>query len=369
MRRRPLRLFEPDVGSDELAAVAEVLRSGHLTEGPVTARFETEVARLLGAPHGIAVTSCSTGLETSMRVLGVGPGDEVVVPDFTFPITADCVRLVGATPVLVDVDPETYVARPDVVERSITPRTKAVIAVSLFGHPIDGAGFRAVADRHDVAFVEDAACALGATQGGVPAGHDADLAVFSFHPRKVLTTGEGGMIVTSDDALAARCRRFKQFGSTRAGQRSTFHEMGTNYKMSDILAAIGLVQIGKLERLLARYAGLAATYHRLLRAVQDVVPPAAADGARPNHQTYAVRLPPGRRDRVLEAMRKRDIECQIGTYSLSRQPGFAGVRASGPLSVSHMLYDDLLSLPMMGSMTGSEQAEVVEALRDELSPV
>ncbi|MHA2265668.1 MAG: DegT/DnrJ/EryC1/StrS family aminotransferase, partial [Candidatus Thorarchaeota archaeon] len=246
MERR-IKLIEPVVGDEELSLIREVLESGYMTEGPKAREFEKGFAELVGAKHAVVTTSCSTALQLSVDILGVGPGDEVIVPDFTYPVTADVARLRGASAVLVDVDESTYNIDPDEVRKGITDKTVGIVPVSLFGHPLDMAPLREIAQEHDLFILEDAACSTGARFNSEKTGSMADLTCFSFHPRKVITTGEGGMLTTDDDDLAEKARAMKRFGIRVVDGRPQFMTVGTNYKLSDVLAAIGVKQLEKID--------------------------------------------------------------------------------------------------------------------------
>ncbi len=234
--------MRPVIGQEERLLVEEVFASGFLTEGPKVAAFEEKVAAYLGVKHAVATTSCTTALELALWVLGIGPGDEVIVPDFTYPATALAVYRLGATPVLVDVDLRTYNITSEAIKEAVTPRTKAVVPVSLFGQPLSQDVYETSREL-GLWIVEDAACSLGAAIGSRKVGTLADMTCFSFHPRKVITTGEGGMVVTDNDQWADKIRALKRFGLKKTDSGFRFVEQGTNYKMSDVQGAIGLAQM------------------------------------------------------------------------------------------------------------------------------
>ncbi len=369
MTERRIKLVQPVVGKEELALIEEVLKSGYMTEGPKTKEFESRFAEYVGAKHGIATTSCTTAMELSLRVLGIGKGDEVIVPDFTYPATADVVRFVGATPVLVDVDPVSYNLTADYVRGAITPQTKCVMPVSLFGNPIDIGPIEELKEEHGFYIVEDAACSAGARRGERRTGSMADFTCFSFHPRKVITTGEGGMVTTSSDEFAEMARSIKKFGMTPgAGGVSSFARPGTNYKLSDVLGAIGVVQLGKIDEIISRRIELASSYDRLLGDSPGTVRPRADKDVRHVYQTYAVRITTeGARDKLIRDLSERNIESQIGTYSLHVQPSFSEVRRIGGLETSEMLFKNLLALPLSHYMTPEDQELVVSTLNELLA--
>jgi len=358
-------LTRPAVGEDERREVEAVLASGVLTEGAWTERLEAQVAAFTGARHAVAVTSCTTGLELSLRALGVGPGHEVIVPDYTYPATATAVLAVGATPVIVDVEPDTWLLDLERAAAAVGPRTRAVVPVSLFGNPLDAPRMRALCAERGLALLEDAACALGAEHGGRRTGGLADLTVFSLHPRKTLTTGEGGLVTTDDAPLAEWIRSLKRFGLgvPEGGGPPRFLRPGTNAKLSNVLAAIGVAQMQRAEELLERRAACAERYAKLLAAVPGVERPAVTPGGRHGWQTFCVRIPG--RDRVLRELREAGIEVQIGTFALHREPVFAEggrARLAGPFDASRDAFERALALPLYDGLGEDEQHEVVERL-------
>ena len=242
-------LIKPYINRDIKRRVLAVLDSGQLTEGSVTSEYEQVCRAYLGCKYAIAVSSCTVGLEMALRCLNIGPGDEVIVPDYTYPATADVVAIVGAKVVLIDVDPKTMLIDYNALEAAINPSTKAVIPVSLFGNPLDFDRLTALKTQYGIYVIEDAAGAIGAEFKGSKVGTLADITVFSSHPRKFITTGEGGIITTDNDLWAAWMKSYKRFGIVARSKREeiTFERIGTNYKLSDILGAIGLGQMRLIE--------------------------------------------------------------------------------------------------------------------------
>jgi dTDP-4-amino-4,6-dideoxygalactose transaminase len=362
---KKIKLIEPMVGDEELSLVKEVLESGYMTEGPKAREFESGFAELVGAKHAITTTSCSTALQICIDAYGVGPGDEVIVPDFTYPVTADVVRLRGGSAVLVDVSESTYNIDSEEVRNALTDKTKGIMPVSLFGHPVDMGPLREIAEENGLFIVEDAACSAGARYGDERTGSMADMTCFSFHPRKVITTGEGGMVTTDDDELAEKAREMKKFGMKVVDGKWQFMTVGTNYKLSDVLAAIGVVQLKKIDTIIGRRRELASIYDGLLRGNELLKRPEAEDGVFHIYQTYATLLTKENcRDRLIKDMAERGIETQIGTYSLHVQPSFSNVRRVGDLKHSTNLFKNLFALPMSNSMTPEDQEFVVnEATR------
>lgn len=360
-------LIKPFITDALKARVCDVLDTGYLTEGPVTRDFETAIADKVGAARCLAVTSCTTGLELALRAMGVGPGDEVIVPDYTYPATATVVEIVGADIVIVDVDPRTMLIDYGALEAAITPKTKAAIPVSLFGNPLDWDRLNAIKERHGIFMLEDAACALGSAYKGDMTGSLADISVFSHHPRKFITTGEGGTVTTDNEDWAEWMHSYKHFGMGLNESRSAteFIRIGTNYKMSNVLAAIGLAQMDHMDDLLAERRALADRYMKLLDGVEGVNLPAITKGGDHSWQTFCVFV--NERDRVMPAMRERGIEVQIGTYSLHMHPAFVRnsyCRIEGSTTGSRYAYAHALALPLYHAMTEAEQAEVVETLAE-----
>ena len=362
-------LIEPVVGDDELENVKSVLESGYMTQGPYAQEFEEKFSELTGADHSITATSCTTGLELALEALDVGPGDEVIVPDYTHPASANAVAHVGAEPVLVDVDRRTYNIDLDAAAAAVTEDTAAAIPVSWGGQPLDAdALYDAVGD--DVPVVEDAACSVGATYEGTPVGDQFDASVFSFHPRKVIATGEGGMVTTSDADLANEMRSIKNFGTDPTAEGIEFVRAdSTNLRLSDVLASIGVAQLEKRDEILSRRWELAANYDELLAEVDGVIPPAVIDGGKHNYQSYCVYVEAGDedfRDELIQILDDENIESQIGTYALHRTQAFADTKRVGDLTNSTALFHNLLTLPMAHSMSGTDQRHVVETLEDAL---
>lgn len=364
MERIPL--IEPVVGEEELANVGAVLSSGWMTEGPFAEELQDHVAEMAGADHAITVTSCTTGLELALDAAGIGDGDEVIVPSFTYPATANVVVRLGATPVLVDVDRDTYNVDPDAIESAVAAETAAIMPVSLFGQPLDADPINDIADDHDLLVVEDAAWALGSQIGDQLAGSQFDASVFSFHPRKILTTGEGGAVTTDDDEFQRDMRTIKNFGLSHYEDSEGFVEPNaTNYRLSDILAAVGVAQMGKAEEIYGHRRDIAAQYDELLADVDGVQPPFVPEDTTHTYGSYCAYVSAGddsTRDALMERLDEADIESQVGTYALHLTDAFADAKRGTSLERSEDLYHNLLTLPIADSMGSPAVERVVEAL-------
>ena len=351
--RDVIRLAWPDVGAEELAALAEVLESGMLTMGPKVPELEALLATACGVPHAVAVSSGTAALHLAVLALGIGPGDEVVVPAYTFPATANAVELCGAKAVLCDVDPATFNLDLAKLPAALSSRTKAVLAVHLFGRPLDWDALAALVPD-GVALVEDAAGALGAHSRGRPCGSLGVMGCLSFHPRKIVTTGEGGAVTTADPALADAVRRLRHHGIVPRGDFD-IPEPGPNYRLSDLLCAVGIPQLRRLEELHAARARVAAGYTERLAGLVET--PSATEGDRHGWQAYVVSL--DRRDEALAGLRAQGIEAQIGTYALHRLSAY---RDRGAFPGADAAFERALALPFHTRLADAGLDRVVEAL-------
>jgi len=368
-------VMKPLLGEQEAAAVAEVVRSGWVAQGPRVAEFEQAFAGYVGAGYAVATSSCTTALHLILHLLGIGPGDEVVVPSFSFIATANAVRYCGATPVFADVSLESGNLAPESVAGALTRRTRAVVAVHQGGQPVDIAELRAVCG--DLPVVEDAACAAGSTVRGRPVGAGALLAAWSFHPRKLLTTGEGGMVTTDNPEWAARLRRLREHGMTvSAADRHAagtvvlegYAETAFNYRMTDLQAAMGLVQLGRLPAIVARRREIVARYHALL-ADLPVRPVRDPGHGTSNHQSFWVELPDDAPAlvEVLGTLAAAGVSARRGIMAAHLEPAYAG-HPHGPLPVTEHLTTRTVILPVHHELTEAEQRTVVDALTKSLAP-
>lgn len=366
-------VMRPWLGAEEAAAAAEAVTSGWVAQGPRVARFEEAVARRVGAQEGVATSSCTTALHLALVLLEIGPGDDVIVPSLSFIATANVVRYVGARPVFADVDPSTLNVTRETIEAVLTSGTKAVILVHQCGTPADLASIHALCDPLGIAIVEDAACAIGSTYRDAPIGSHSDLVAFSFHPRKVITTGEGGMLLTSRSEWAARARRLREHGmSASAAERHAssgpvleqYLELGFNYRMTDIQAAVGLVQLERLEEIVARRRELGLRYSRLLEDIPGLTMIADPPGGTTNFQSFWVSLPtdfPVTRNDLLALMGEAGIAARRGIMAAHLEPAYVGY-SDGRLPVTERVTRQSLILPLFHSMTDAEQDRVVESL-------
>jgi dTDP-4-amino-4,6-dideoxygalactose transaminase len=363
-----LRLSLPHLDEAAIAAAVQVLRSGQLVHGAQGQAFEQELQSWMGCRHAVLVSSGTAALHLSLVALGIGPGDAVLVPDFTFPATANAVLLVGARPVLVDVDPNTYNVTPDLLGEAVDAwrgpeRLRAVMPVHEFGCPVEMAGVRALARRHGLAIVEDAACAIGALVDGRHAGTLGDVGCISLHPRKTLTTGEGGVLMTDDDALAQRLRRLRNHGIERGADGAQFLEAGFNYRLTDFQSALGRAQLPHLQQWIQRRRELAAAYRLALRPLAErarlVLP---ADHVGHSWQTFMIVLADDvDRAAVIARLKAADIEAGLGAHCLSGQPAFRAL-APGPSPNATRLYAQGLALPFCEQYGDQEVRSVVAAL-------
>jgi dTDP-4-amino-4,6-dideoxygalactose transaminase len=372
-------IARPLMGEPEAAAARRAILSGWTTQGPEVAAFEKEFAQCVGAPHACAVSSSTTALHLALLVVGVRPGDEVIVPSHSFIATANAVRYCGAEPVFVDIEADGFNLDPALVEPAVTERTRAILCVHQMGMPCDLARLLPLARRFHLALVEDAACAIGSevrpdgAWGRIGAPHG-DIACFSFHPRKLVSTGDGGMLTTRDPALDAKLRLLRQHAmsvpdTVRHASTQIVHEsypmVGFNYRMTDIQAAVGRVQLERLLGMIERRRQLAAGYRQLLADIDDLELPHEPDWARSNWQSFCVRLPPACDQRtVMQAMLDAGIATRRGIMCAHLEAAYADIVPRTPLPLSELAQARCILLPLYPQMTDAEQATVAAALRD-----
>lgn len=362
-------LARPYFDSEELQEIGKVLQSGWVSKGPESARFEAQVAEYVGVKQGVAVVNCTAALHLALLSLGIGKGDEVIVSDYTFPATAHAVLYCGAKPVFVDVLPDTYNLNPSMIEELISHRTKAIIPVHAFGLPAQMDEVMTIAKQNDLSVIEDAACSLGATFRGKQTGSIGDVGCFSFHARKGISTGEGGMVVGSDDAIMEKVRYLSVFGMKAAWDREKtdeysvpeFHDVGYNYKMSDVLAALGIVQMSRLDQIIRGKRDFAARYSERLAAIRQLRTPVENKGSKHIYQSYVVVLDKAiNRNRLIVELKRRGVQAQIGTYACHVQPVY---KSKQKCPISKQLMDHSLALPFFYQMGEKELDKVVGALK------
>ncbi len=360
-----IRLTIPEIGQEEIQAMTQVLLSGYLVQGTHVVEFEKRVSEYIGVKYAVAVSSGTAALHLALLALGIGPGDEVIVPDFTFPATANVVEITGAKAVLVDIDLETFNIQIDSIRTAITPRTRAIIPVHLFGLPANLDSVLDIGQEFNLFVIEDAACALGAEYKGRKCGTFGNMGCFSFHPRKAVTTGEGGMIVTNDESLAIRLRQLRNHGMSDNAGWSRFERAGLNYRMTDFQGALGAVQMERLENIITSRRQIAESYHLALAGIPGLVHPAEYTGARHVWQSYVVLLPAAiDRDHIISEMSAQDVETTIGTYAISAQPYYNQPEILHPNA--HYAYQHSLCLPLHTRLAPADVEEIVACLEKAL---
>ena len=363
---RRIGMSAPDIGQREIELITDVLKSGVLSIGPMVERFEELVSAKVGAKHAIAVSSGTAGLHVCAAALGIGSGDEVITPSFSFVASANAIAYTGAIPVFVDIERETLNIDPSLIERAITRRTKAILPVGVFGQAADMDAIAEIAGRHGLPIIEDACEALGAEYRGRPAGTLGDVGVFAFYPNKQITTGEGGLIVTNRDEVAALCRSLRNHGRDVFDGWLQHSRLGYNYRLSELHAAVGVAQMERIDTLLEKRAHVAALYVARLARVDGVEPPVVASSTtRASWFVYVVRLAPEiDRDGVIERMSSRGIPSRPYFPPIHLQPHYrtAYGYAPGQFPVTEREARRTLALPFHGNLTESDVNYVCEGL-------
>jgi perosamine synthetase len=367
----------PYIGVEEENGILEVLRSGWITQGPRVAEFEARFAAYVGCDYAIAVSSCTTALQLSLLACGVGPGDEVICPSFSFIATANSIACLGAKPVFADIDLATYNMDPSQVDGLISLRTKAILVVHQIGLPADLTAFQQLASDRNLILIEDAACAIGAEYEGARIGKPVgECACFSFHPRKIMTTGEGGMITTRDPKLAERLRRLRQHAmsvsdvtrhSAKQIVNETYDELGFNFRMTDMQAAIGIAQLERLPELLERRRFLALRYTEALGEIPWLITPQVPANCRPNYQSYMVRLVDeiaDERDAIMQRFLELNISTRRAVMAIHRELPYRSARGDELLPRTCLVSATGIILPLYHQMTEETQDSVIEALWD-----
>ena len=356
----------PDIDKSDVQVVVEVIRSGRLALGAQTETFERLIADYVGVRHAVAVNSGTSALHLLVRALGLGPGDEVLVPSFTFAASVNAVLFEGATPVFVDIEPETYNLDPDDLAQKITPQTRAIMAVDIFGHPVEWDAVIDIAEKHDLKVIDDSCEALGAEYKGRKIGQFGDAAAFAFYPNKQMTTGEGGILVTDDDDVARLCRSMRNQGRSEMGAWLEHVRLGYNYRMTEMSAALGVSQFRRLESFLEKRAQVAQMYTERLQDLDWVRPPVVKPHVRISWFVYVVTLAEGLgRDPIMEFMAEQGIPTRGYFAPIHTQPyireRFGDL--SGTLPVTESIAQRTIALPFYNNLTEKEIKAVVTALK------
>lgn len=369
-------LLRPWLGEEEVQAAAEAIRSGWISQGPKVMEFEQAVADWVGVRWGVATNACTSALHLTLRLSGVREGDEVVVPSFTCMATANAIHHAGGRPVFADIDPRTFNLDPESAEAALTPRTKVILVVHQIGLAADIEPFQQLALRRGLALVEDGACSLGATCRGKRVGALGAPTCFSFHPRKMITTGEGGLIATGDEQLAAKARVLRATGASSSDLErhsakgllvQQYEDFGYNYRMTDIQAAIGLVQLRKLDAMLLERAAQARYYGEALSKLDEIEPPYVPEYATHAYSSYLIRLRascPVSRDEMLGSMARKGISCRVGIQPLHKEPFYREAWRGAALPHTEDAACTTMFLPIFPGLEAEQQRQVVAAIKD-----
>ncbi|MBW2147256.1 MAG: DegT/DnrJ/EryC1/StrS family aminotransferase [Deltaproteobacteria bacterium] len=369
---KTIPLTRPYMGAEEKRLISEVVDSGWLTQGPAVTEFEKKVAAYVGVRHAVAASSCTTALAVALECLGVGPGDEVIVPSYSFIATANVIQHRGARPVFVDINLDTYNIDEEKIEEAITPRTRLIMPVHQVGLPAHMTRINRIARDHGVMVIEDAACAIGSEYEGRKIGTHTRCACFSFHPRKVITTGEGGMIVTDDDELADRARSLISHGASvdeEAKHKAEglvivhYPDFGYNYRLSNIQGAMGVAQMDRIDWLLERRRSLAAVYDRAFGDHPRLVIPHVPEYARPTYQSYMLRIRDAdaeERNRILSRLKSLGVQCTPGICAIHKEPCYAQEYGQVCLPCTEKAFDTTMIIPLYPHMSEDDQSYVIE---------
>jgi dTDP-4-amino-4,6-dideoxygalactose transaminase len=367
-------ITKPVFDKKEEEAIIEVIRSGWVTQGTKVAQFEELVAKYTGSKYAVATTSATTSLFLSLYILGIGRGDEVIVPSFSFIATANVIVHVGAKPVFADIDPKTYNIDPNKIEKKVNSRTKAILPVDQVGLPCDLQEIHKIAKKHKLHVIEDAACALGSVYKGKMVGAVSELSCFSFHPRKTITTGDGGMITTNNKKYYEMARLLRHQGMSvsdvaRHNSNKIIHEtypvIGFNFRMTDIQAAVGVEQMKKLPRLLKKRARIEQRYTEAFNRSKFIIPPFVPEGCTPNWQSYVVRLSKQAkitRDLVMQKLLDKDISTRRGVMAIHLETPYKKMYPKLSLPETEASTVETITLPLYPSMTMEEQDYVISSI-------
>lgn len=368
-----IRLAVPDIRDEDIARMVAVVKSGQLVQGKAVEEFEAALAEFSGIPHCAVVSSGTSALHLALLALGVGAGDKVLVPAFTYPATANAVEIVGASVVLCDVDPQSYVVTPEAVEKILASpdgeSIKAIMLVHEFGYPVEVKRIAELARQRGIKVIEDAACALGTIADGFHPGYYSDVACFSFHPRKAITTGEGGAMLSRDAGVIDLAKRLRNHGTQPVGGRMDFTEAGLNYRLTNFQAALGINQIARFRRELVLRKEMVETYFSLLQGSEHITLPKRSEGH--SWQSFMIVFRSDIRERVKKVMIDRGVEVNLGAHALNCLTYFQktyGVDGT-TCPVSTKLYEGGLVLPLHGRMAQADIAKVSLTLEESISKV
>lgn len=355
-------IAKPIIGEEEIENVVEVLKSGMIAQGPKVMEFEEKFANWIGAKYGIATNSGTSALHVALLACGIGEGDEVITTPFTFIASGNAIVYTGATPVFADIDLDTYTIDPDKIEDLITDKTKAILPVQLYGQAADMDKIREIAEKHDLKIIEDAAQAHGAEYNGEKVGTLGDMACFSFYPTKNMTTSEGGMITTNDEELAKKAQMFRAHG---ASERYHHDEIGYNFRMTDIAAAIGLAQLKVIDEFNDKRISNADYLNEQLKDIEGIVTPKSPDNYKHVYHQYTVRVEKGNRDDWVEFLTNKGIGTGIHyPIPLYNQPIYKKLGIEGDCPLAEKAADNVISLPVHPSLTKEDLDLVVDVVKE-----
>ncbi len=361
-------ISKPYINSQEEKIIKDVLRSGWLMQGKRVSEFESKIADYLKVKYAVAVTSGTAALHLSMLALGISKDDEVIVPSFSFVASANCILYVGAKPVFADVDEDTFNIDPKDVEKKITPKTKAIIAVHQIGLPAEIDQLKKLCKKYNLFFVEDAACALGASYEGKMVGGFGDLACFSFHPRKSITTGEGGVITTNSKNLYEKLISLRNHGVVKKDGEEEYQLLGFNYRMTDLQAAVGLSQFNKLKKIQKKTAEIAKVYNSALSKLPSVQTPFVPKNMKHVYQSYMIKVvdPKVSRDDLVKQLQKKGITAKKGIMLIHIQPLYRKLFGTISLPITEKLGKTTLILPLFFLLKKQEQKYIIKHLKEGL---
>ena len=355
-------IAKPFIGDEEIKEVEAVLRSGFIAQGPKVAEFEEKFAEYIGTRHAIATSSGTTALHVALLCAGIGKGDEVITTPFSFAATANSILYAGGKPVFVDIDPKTYNINPEKIEEAVTDKTKAIMPVHLYGQPADMDQICKIAEDHDLKVIEDAAQAHGAIYHGRKVGSIGDMACFSFYPTKNITTGEGGIITTDDDAFDKDARAIRAHGESERYEHVT---LGYNFRMTDIAAAIGVVQIKRLEEFNEKRIENAEYLTEHINSIEGIEPPYVAENVRHVFHQYTVRVADGKRDELKEFLNSEGVGTGVHyPRTIYKQKLYEDLGYTADCPEAEKAAAEVLSLPVNPTLTAEDFGKIVSVLQD-----